>query len=256
MGAVAYTPQRQLLLIHGAWAGSWVWDTIRPEFEALGFASHAIDLPGNGSDNTPADAVDLQRYLDYLCDYVLSIPGNFTVVAHSGAGVIATALAERMPERVDAVVFIAGMMLPSGMGFGDLIGRLLPDHPEVSGINPYLLWSDDHNSSRVPVIAARDIFFNDLDDQTAIAAAQKLSAQPEGGKVLVAQWTQERAGSVPRLYLEALQDKSVVLVLQRAMQELVPGASVVSLDAGHAPQVSMPHRVAAEIDQFLRTQVQ
>lgn len=256
MGAVARTPQKQLLLIHGAWAGSWVWERILPEFQALGYQCHAIDLPGNGTDNTPADAVNLQRYLDFLSAYAAQIPGRFTVVAHSGAGVIATALAELMPERIEAVVFIAGMMLPSGMGFGDLIEQLLPQHPDVGGINPYLLWNDDKSTSRVPVIAGREIFFNDLDDETAIAAAQKLSAQPEGGKVLVTGWSAERAGQVPRLYIEATRDLSVVLDLQRAMQALVPGATVVSLDAGHAPQVSVAPRVAAEIDQFLRTLIQ
>ncbi|WP_430460532.1 alpha/beta fold hydrolase [Thalassolituus sp. LLYu03] len=255
MGTVMHQTQHALLLIHGAWAGRWVWDAIQPEFAARGLDAYAVDLPGNGTDQIPADAVNLKRYLDYLTDVAEQIPGRITLVAHSGAGVIAMALAERMPERIEALVIIAGMMLPSGMSFGDLISRLQTQHPEVSGINPYLLWNDDHSASRVPVIAARDIFFNDLDDETAISAAQKLTAQPEGGKTLVAHWSEERAGRIPRLYIEAQQDRSVVLVLQRTMQALVPGAVVVSLNAGHAPQVSMPQRVAAEIDQFLRTQV-
>lgn len=244
-----------LLLVHGAWAGSWVWSRIQPEFEAMGYRVYTVDLPGNGCDNTPADKVNLDLYLDFLENRVACIEGPVTLVGHSGAGVIITALAERLPERVQALVYIAGMMLPSGMGFGDLIGELLPSHPEVEGINPYLLWNEDHSVSRVPVIAARQIFFQDLDDETAIAAAQQMTAQPEGGKTLVAHWTAERAGQVPRLYIEATEDGSVVLVLQRAMQALVPGADVASFSTGHAPQVGRPREVAGVIDQFLRTRL-
>lgn len=33
------------VLIHGAWAGGWVWDTITPYLEARGFRVLAPDLP-------------------------------------------------------------------------------------------------------------------------------------------------------------------------------------------------------------------
>ena len=228
-----------LLLIHGAWAGRWVWQKITPEFARLGYRVHAVDLPGNGVDNTPAGEVNIDTYLWYLSEQIANIEGPLVIVSHSGAGVLATALAEAMPERIQAVVYIAGMMLPSGIGFGDLTAELEADHPEVTGINPYLLWNEDHSVSRVPLIAARDIFFQDLDDKTAISAAQQLCAQPLRGPALMTCWTEENFGRVPRLYIEATQDKSVTLVAQREMQARVPGAQVVSLDTGHAPQVGL-----------------
>jgi len=242
-----------LLLIHGAWAGRWVWQTITPEFEKLGYCVHAVDLPGNGVDNTPANEVNIDTYLWFLSEQIANIEGPLVVVSHSGAGVLATALAEAMPERIQAVVYIAGMMLPSGMGFSDLTAGLEAEYPEVTGINPYLLWNDGHDVSRVPLIAAREIFFQDLDNETAISAAQQLCAQPLGGLALMTCWTEENFGRVPRLYIEATQDKSVTLVAQREMQARVPGAQVVSLDTGHAPQVGKPVEVATAIDQFLKT---
>ncbi len=252
MGDVVTFPAN-LLLIHGAWAGSWVWARIRPELEAMGYRVHTVDLPGNGSDNTPPGEVNLDRYLWFLSERISTMEGPVTLISHSGAGVIATALAEALPERIQAVVYIAGMMLPSGMSFGQLVQELLPAHPQAEGINPYLLWNEDRSVSRVPLIAAREVFFQDLDDETAIAAAQQLTAQPEGGKTLTAHWTAERAGQVPRLYIEATEDKSVTLAVQRSMQALVPGAKVVSFHTGHAPQVGKPVQVAEAIDHFLRT---
>ncbi|MFV8816781.1 alpha/beta fold hydrolase [Haliea sp. E17] len=242
--------QHNLLLIHGAWAGAWVWETITPLLYEQGFEVKTIDLPGNGCDDTPAEAVDIGCYLCFLLATIATIDGPLTVVAHSGAGVLATALAEALPERLDGVVIIAGMLLPSGVGFGELVDGMIDAHPEAAGINPYLNW-DARNVSTVPADAAREIFFQDLDPETAAQAAQRLCPQPLGGLALVAQWTAERAGSVPRLYIEATEDRSVTLAVQRRMQALVPGSTVVSLRAGHAPQVSQPEAVAAAIGRFV-----
>ena len=63
--------------------------------------------------------------------------------------------------------------------------------------------------------------------------------------------TAERYGRIPRLYIETLDDRSVILPVQRAMQVLAPGASVVSLPTGHAPQLSAPARLAEAIIPFL-----
>ena len=41
-----------VILIHGAWQGSWVWARFTPYLEAAGLAAHAVDLPGNGVDGT------------------------------------------------------------------------------------------------------------------------------------------------------------------------------------------------------------
>jgi len=34
------------LLLHGAWAGHWVWDGVSPMLAAAGYAVVAPDLPG------------------------------------------------------------------------------------------------------------------------------------------------------------------------------------------------------------------
>ena len=41
-----------VILIHGAWQGSWVWARLTPYLHAAGFDAHAVDLPGNGVDGT------------------------------------------------------------------------------------------------------------------------------------------------------------------------------------------------------------
>jgi pimeloyl-ACP methyl ester carboxylesterase len=236
---------RDLLLIHGAWQGAWVWDLLIPHLTPRGWHCHAADLPENGQPGAPAGRASLPSYVAH-CAAVM--PARVIVVAHSGAGVIASQLAELFPDRIAGVVYLTGMMLPSGMAFGDLLAG---EDAATQGIGPYLVWSKDGAFSSVPTDAARDIFLQDCAPDIVRMAAEKLRPQRETGRRLVAQLTPERFGRVRRVYVEARLDRSVVLAMQQRMQALVPGARVLSIATGHAPQLSQPEALAHLLDEAL-----
>lgn len=243
----ARIPVAGMLLIHGAWQGSWAWDAWLPELEARGWAVKAVDLPGNGAHPSQDGGLDisLQTYVDALTSTLAIFDGAVVLVAHSGAGVTASQLAEALPERVACIVYVAGMMLPSGMGYAELVDTCADDVPNAGGIAPYLQWRDDGATTIVPPDAALEIFLHDCPPQAAQQAAARLTPQQESGRALVASLSSERFGRVPRIYVEALRDRSVLLPLQRRMQALVPGALVRSIDCGHVPQLARPAELAA-----------
>jgi pimeloyl-ACP methyl ester carboxylesterase len=239
------------ILIHGAWQGAWAWDRLVPMLANSGVESIAIDLPGNGTDDTrPAD-VSLDLYVDHIGKLLERLTGRASLVAHSGGGVIASAAAERFPERISRIAYVAGMMLPDGVGYADIVAELQNDYPDVAGIAPHLIWSPDRLTSRVPVQAALTHFLQDCAPDDALAAAERLTPQPERGRAIKPRLTADRFGRVPRLYVEAEADRSVFLVCQRRMQKLVPGAEVVSLPTGHAPQLAAPSLLASVLQPFL-----
>jgi len=242
-----------VILIHGAWQGSWAWARFTPYLEAAGLVVRAVDLPGNGVDGSDPADVTFEGYLEYLHGVVVVFGRPVSLVAHSGGGLLATAFAERWPALVSRLVYVAGMMLPGGERFEDLVKSVSPQHPEASGIWPYLEWSGDRLVSRVPAEAAIAIFLQDCPESDAAAAAARLTPQGEGGRAVTSPATAERWGRIPRLYVEALDDRSVILPVQRAMQARAPGARVVSVPTGHARQFSAPALLAEAIIPFLES---
>lgn len=223
-----------VVLVHGAWAGSWVWDTVTEPLTAAGHAPHELSLPGVGR---WADRdVTLDDVAGHVAEYVAGLEGTVFVVGHSGGGIVATQVAEMMPDRVAGVAYVAGMMLPSGVDFGQLCDGLGLEPPV--GISKWLQVTADGRGTVVPPEAAAAVFFHEADAVDAMEAARRLRPQLEAARLMAPIWTADRFGSLPRLYIEALRDRSVPLAAQREMQRLVPGATVVSLDTDHAPQLS------------------
>jgi len=243
-------PQATALLIHGAWAGAWVWDTLTPFLEERGLKVLAPDLPGCGTRLGDPTQASLEHCVFELEKQLDAVEGPLLLVGHSGGGAVATQLAEAVYPQVTGVAYLAGMMLPSGMSFGNLVAEMVGQYPEASGISPFLEWQDDGRVSHVPGPAIRRIFLQDIDEQVAEQIIPRFGPQAEGSRILVPRWTQDRFGRLPRLYIEARRDQSVILPVQRRMQALVPGAEVVSLDTGHVPQLAAPEAVADALAQF------
>lgn len=240
---------RHLVLIHGAWQGSWSFDAWAPLLRQRGWQPHAVDLPGNGWGATAEAPASLAAYTAHVVALLGTLDGPAVLVGHSGGGVTASQVAEALPERVAGVVYLAGMMLPSGLRFADLVRRCEAEQPgaRYSGIWPHLQWDAARRVSRVPEAAALEVFVHDCEPLAARRAAGLLRPQPESGRDMVNTLSAGRFGRVPRLYVECLQDRSVAPPVQRAMQALSPGAQRLSLDCGHVPQLARPLQLTEQL---------
>ena len=233
-------PHHHLVLIHGAWQGSWAFDAWRPLLQAAGWQAHAVDLPGNGAH--AEGQADLAGYTRHVLQHMERLDAPAVVLGHSGGGITASQVAEATPERVAALVYLAGMMLPSGCSYGALVAqcRAADTGFTYQGVDAHLKWDAVRQSSRVPADAAQQLFLHDCDPSAAAQAAARLTSQPESGRAMVNQLSAQRFGRVPRVYVECLHDRSVTLPLQRRMQALTPGAQRISLACGHVPQLACP----------------
>src|SRR5258708_32075295 len=101
-----------VILIHGAWQGSWAWARFAPYLQAAGFVTHAIDLPGNGADGSDPADVTFEACLQHVYGVTRTLDRPASLVGHSGGRLLATPGAERWPACVSRLAYGAGKMLP------------------------------------------------------------------------------------------------------------------------------------------------
>lgn len=231
------------ILVHGAWQGAWAWETIVPRLRAAGHDAIAIDLPGNGFDSTPPKDVTLDLYAEHVVNIVESVKGAIVLVGHSMGGTAVAQTCELRPERIALAIYLCAFLLPDGMSVLEFYGKYL--QPEMRGAHARVTYDPENLSSSIDPQSAIEVFFHRADRSVAEAAAKRLTPQPEGGRRSQLHLSSERFDSVPRVYVEARDDRSVHLPLQRKMQELTSCLATYGLESDHAPQLSQPDKLTA-----------
>jgi pimeloyl-ACP methyl ester carboxylesterase len=239
--AIRYT----FILVHGAWQGSWAWDTIVPRLRAAGHDAIAVDLPGNGFDTTPPQAVTVDLYAAHISRIIDAVQGPVVLVGHSMGGTAVAQTCESRPNRIALAVYLCAFLLPDGMSVLEFYGKYLAS--EMRGAHARLAYDAGGLCSSIDPASAVEVFYHQADPALADAAARRLTPQPEGGRRSRLHLSQARFSSVPRVYIEALNDRSVHLPLQRKMQELTSCLATYALESDHAPQLSQPDALTASL---------
>ena len=232
------SPRLTFILVHGAWHGSWAWDAIVPRLEAAGHGAIAVDLPGNGRDSTPPQDVTLDLYAAHVARIVDRISTPVILVGHSMGGMTVAQTCELRPDRIALAVYLCAFLLPNGMSVIEFYDTYL--QPWMRGAHARVTYDQERGCSSIDPASAAEVFYHQADRPLAEAAARRLTPQPEGARRSRIHLSPGRFGRVPRVYIEARDDRSVHLPLQRQMQELTPCLASYGLDSDHAPQLSQP----------------
>lgn len=233
------------VLIHGSWHGGWCFDEVAALLRSKGHSVIAPTLPGMGGDEAELRAVTLPGWGAYAAqqcaDLKAQLGGAPVVLAgHSRGGLVVSTAAEQNPEAMDALVYICAMMLPAGMSRAAFKALEEPTPDFDALISPV------HNGAGTVVDpAGAGAVFAQLSPPELVAAAlPRLLAEPHGPRSTPIEVTAERWGRLPRTYVECTADRTIPIASQRKMQEMSPGAKVVTLDSDHSPYLCCPQQLA------------
>ena len=103
------------VMVHGAWHGAWCWYKVVPLLQSAGHIVIAPDLASLGRDRTPLCQVSLSTWVDHICGVVEATASEPVVlVGHSRGGIIISEVAERRPEKIALLVYLAAFLVRDG----------------------------------------------------------------------------------------------------------------------------------------------
>lgn len=233
------------VLIHGSWHGGWCFDEVAALLSAAGHTVVAPTLPGMGGDEAQLRAATLQSWGDFAaaqCRALKEQLGDAPVVlaGHSRGGIVISTAAEADPAAMDALVYICAMMLPDGMSRADFKALEEP----TPAFDALISKVHDGAGTVVDPALAGPVFAQLSPPDLVAAALPRLLSEPHGPRSEPLRLTAERWGSLPRTYVECTEDRTIPIASQRLMQQLSPGANVVTLDSDHSPYLCAPQALA------------
>lgn len=234
----------RLILIHGGVHGSWCWDKVLGPLRALGHDVETVDLPGRGSTAADVATVTLEDWAAALSGQIDAGPTPVTLVAHSMGGITSSVVADRRPDDVARVVYVAAVVPRDG----EAAFLELQKVAEQSLL--FAFGAMNFNEDQTVVSFGPDhvgpIFYNtsspaDVERATSLVCPDAV--------VPMATPVSLGAGfaSVPKTYLATLRDRAVPISMQRQMAADA-GADVIEFDTDHSPFVSSPDEFVSALD--------
>ncbi|BCH31896.1 esterase [Mesorhizobium sp. L-8-10] len=123
-----------IVLVHGSWGGGWVWDEVVASLTGAGRRILAPTLTGLGDRaHLIHEGIDHELHAEDIVQTIeFADASNIVLVGHSYGGLVASAVACRIPERIRSLVIVDGFLAETGRSIFDL-------HPEISAITEPLL---------------------------------------------------------------------------------------------------------------------
>ena len=112
---------KSFVLVHGAWHTGQLFEATADPIRAQGHKVYLPTLAGNQPDQKK-DGVGLEEAVQSMLDYFESETIDKAVlVGHSYAGMIITALADRIPEKIDRLVYWNAFVPNDGEALNDMV---------------------------------------------------------------------------------------------------------------------------------------
>ena len=247
-GGRAFDPARPaIVFVHGAAFDHSVWQWQSRYFAHHGHAVLAVDLPAHGrSPGTARESIEaMARWVVALLD--AASLGKAALAAHSMGSLVALDAALRHPERFSKLALIGtSVPMPVGDAF---LAAARDDSPAAFDME--VAWGH----ARGAALAQSPVPGTSL-----VGAARRLNGRSRPG-VLAADLaachayrpTAEALGAlrVPTLVIAGRRDQMTPWKAGQALAARIPGAKLVSIDAGHSMMSEAPRATLEALRAFL-----
>jgi pimeloyl-ACP methyl ester carboxylesterase len=195
--------QATVVLVHGAWAGPWTWDSVVKGLDERGVKAVAVELP-SCTKNDPT--VGFKQDAAAVRDVLDGINGPIVLVGNSYGGVVIT---EAAHPGVSRLVYLAAFMPPTGVV---PMSEMMPaSDPGFSG---GIKFRDDMLSELDEDVMLNYAFQQAPPDQLEIIKAHGGTAMSFGAD-MEASITKAAWDTTPSTYVVCTEDRSIRPEMQR-----------------------------------------
>lgn len=215
-----------IVLVHGAWHGSWCWQRVTPLLEKRGLAVRTVDLPSVGA--RPGAGTDLSADAAALEAVIESVAGPVVLCGHSYGGMV---ISHAASKRVTRLVYLCAFMPLEGES---LVGMRGGRHmPWVQMLEGGLTLPDPERTATV--------FYSDCDAPTVEWAKSQI--RPQSGAPFDEPVPRPAWRTTPSTYVVCVNDMALPAEVQRNVFAL-RATETIELQASHSPFLSQPDAVA------------
>lgn len=233
-------PRKTYVLVHGAWQGAWVWQSVKTQLEKNGQNVITVELPAHGDDTTSPLNTSIDIYRDLVITAIGKSAAPVILVGHSMGGMVVSAVAEKIPAQIEKLVYVGAFLPANGQSLLDLAGT---DAQSLLGAS--LRPADGGLTLDIVHDSIVKIFCQDgspTTQQLLLTKFRKEPAIPFQDKVTL---TTTAFGKVRKYYVKTLQDHAVGPDLQDRMIKAASITNVRTIQSGHSPFLSAPGTLTA-----------
>jgi len=118
--AQSKTPEKPtkptIVIVHGAWGGSWAWAKVETLLRDKGFNVHRVQLTGLGERvHLARPDIGLSTHIDDVVNTILYEDlHDVILMGHSYGGMVITGAADRIPDRIHRLVYVDALLPSDG----------------------------------------------------------------------------------------------------------------------------------------------
>jgi pimeloyl-ACP methyl ester carboxylesterase len=227
------------VLVHGAWHGGWCWQRVTALLQKAGHRVHAVTLTGLGERaHLLSPSITLDTHIDDVLKLIEAEELSDVVLAvHSYAGMIGTAVADRLVRRLKHLVYVDAVVPKPGESWSST---------QSSATQQQRLGAAQ--ASRHFSFPAPDPEVFGLHDADHAWVKRRQTPHPGNTYQAPLDFDVQRVAAVPRTFVNCTQPALATIEPSRLRVKdpkfwdgaWLPNSKIVEIKTGHDPMVSEP----------------
>ena len=231
------------VLVHGAWHGGWCWQRVASGLQQHGHRVHVVTLTGLGERaHLLAPAITLDTHVDDVISTIeVEELHDVILVVHSYAGMIGTAVADRLGKRLKHLVYVDAVLPKPGESWSSTHSAATQQQ-RLSAAHAVTLFS----------FPPPDPAVFGLHDEDYDWVKRRQTPHPGNTYQAPLEFDVNRVAAIPRTFISCTQPALATIDPSRMRAKdpefwegaWLPNSRFVELKTGHDPMISAPAALA------------